>query len=254
MAQPDPDVTWAKLAEEPVDSASRFNPDSLEGLPEPARRFLTRAVPNGVALFPRVELRMVGRIKLGRKWKSFTAEQILRAGVGFVWRASVGGHLARFEGADVLGPDGAGLRFALHGKLPVARASGKGVARSAAGRLAAETVAWAPQALTPQAGARWRPVDDDRAAVTLEAAGETVEVVVKVGADGELAELALQRWNDSAKPQGLAPFGGSVSEVLVTSGGVQVAGRGRVGWEWGTPEQAEGEFFSYRVMEAIHRA
>ncbi|MFA9565268.1 MAG: DUF6544 family protein [Acidimicrobiales bacterium] len=66
------------------------------------------------------------------------------------------------------------MEFRLHGLVPVAQASGPDVARSAAGRLAAETVAWVPQALTPQAGA----VDDEHAVVKSDFAGETVDVEV----------------------------------------------------------------------------
>lgn len=93
------------------------------------------------------------------------------------------------------------MEFRLHGLVPVAQASGPDVARSAAGRLAAETVAWVPQALTPQAGA----VDDEHAVVKSDFAGETVDVEVGVDPDGRVVRLELQRWKDSADLAGFEP-------------------------------------------------
>ena len=142
------------------------------------------------------------------------------------------------------------MEFRLHGRLPVVRASGPDVVRSARGRLAAETVAWLPQALTPQAGARWTGLDDQRSVVTVDAAGQPVEVEVEVDGAGRLRSLGLERWKDSARPPGLVPFGGSVERAFTTVDGIVVAGGGTVGWDWRTPQQGEGEFFRYRITSA----
>ncbi len=211
---------------------------------------LLRAIPAGAPLASAIELTMSGEIKLGRGWLPFTADQILRAGVGFVWRPIVGGRLIRFTGADVLGPDGAEVDFRLHGRLPVVRASGPDVDRSARGRLAAETVAWLPQALTPQAGARWAALDHHRAIVTIDAAGEPTGVEVTIDDEGQLRALALERWKDSAEPPAFAPFGGAVDGLFSTDDGVAIASRGTVGWGWGTAGQADGEFFRYTIGAA----
>lgn len=227
-----------------------FDPGTLDDLPAPARRLLNRALPPGVPLSSAVELTMEGEIKLGGRWLPFTADQILRAGVGFVWAPTVGRRILRFTGADVLGPDGARIEFRLHGRIPVVRGSGPDIERSAAGRLAAETVAWLPQALTPQAGATWSGTDDEQATVTIDAAGQRVDVNLAVDDDGQLTWLALQRWRDSAKPPRYAAFGGSVDGFHTTDTGVIIARSGVVGWDWGTPEQAAGEFFHYAVKSA----
>lgn len=248
---PGTEETWDALAAAPRATAVAdmpvFDRGSLASLPTPAARWLGRVVPPGTPLIDVVEIEMTGEIKLGPRWMPFTATQILRAGVGFVWKPIVGGRLLRFVGADLLGPDDARMEFRLHGRIPVARAAGPGTARSAAGRLAAETVAWLPQAATPQAGARWSPVDHAHAIVTLEAAGREVDVQVTVDEDGRLCELLLDRWNDSADPPGLQPFGGEVSAEHETAHGVWVAGAGTVGWGYGTPSSAGGVFFRYAV-------
>ena len=239
---------WDQLATEPRPAPlARFDPDSLDTLPAPAVRWLSRALPAGVALVDTAELTMSGHIKIGNRWMPFTARQILRASVGFVWRPTVGGRLLRFVGADILGPDDARMEFRLHGFIPVARASGPDTARSAAGRLAAETIAWLPQAVTPQTGAVWRSVDDDTAVVTVDAAGETIDVHVTVDPEGRLASLQLQRWNDAADPPAAQPFGGPVTTEHIAENRVRVAGTGRVGWGYGTPAAEDGQFFSYAI-------
>jgi len=243
-------LTWATLAAEPAAEPPVFDPTTLRGLPSPAQRFLARALPAGVRLSSRVELDMEGEIKLGGRWFGFTAEQILRAEVGFVWAPVVGGRLWRFVGADALGPDDARIEFRLHGRIPIVRGSGPDIRRSAQGRLAAETVAWLPQALAPQSGARWVGVDDERAIVTIRAAGVDVDVNVSVDDDGQICSLGLQRWKDSAKPPVYASFGGSVESSFVADNGVRIAGHGAVGWSWNTSQESDEVFFRYRITSA----
>ena len=241
---------WTALSDgSPVEPAA-FDPATLAGLPPPAQRLLDRALPSGVALSTTVELSMEGEIELGGRWFPFTAEQILRAGEGFVWSPVVGGRLVRFVGADLLTADDARMEFRLHGLIPVARAAGPDVRRSAQGRLAAETVAWLPHALTPQLGARWTAVDDERAIVTLNAAGSDIDVEVFVDGDGRILRSGLDRWNGSVDPPRLQPFGASVDSVYTASNGVGIAGSGTAGWGFGTVDEADGVFFRYRITAA----
>ncbi len=244
------DAARASLAAPRSERDHVFDPSSLDGLPDPARRMLGRAIPAGAPLATAIELTMSGAIRLGPRWFPFTADQILRAGVGFVWRSTTGGRFVRFTGADVLGPDGAEVAFRFHGRVPVVRASGPDVDRSARGRLAAETVAWVPQALTPQLGARWAALDDQRAIVTIDADGQATDVEVTVDDEGRLRALTLQRWRDSTEPPADAPFGGAVDGLLTTDDGVAIASGGTVGWDWGTANQATGEFFRYTIETA----
>lgn len=247
-------AAWASLAADSAGRAPVFDRTTLHGLPPPARRYLARALPDGLPLSSEVELQMDGEIKLGGRWLRFTADQILRAGVGFVWAPVVGGRVLRFVGADMLTRGEARMDFRLHGRIPVVRATGPDVRRSAQGRLAAETVVWLPQALTPQMGARWRAIDDVRAIVMVNAAGDEVEVEVAVDEDGRLRWLVLQRWNGSAKPPTYAPFGGSVDSIHTATNGVRIAGTGTVGWDWRTSRQRDGEFFRYRITAATFGA
>lgn len=239
---------------EPVSATpAAFDPDTLTDLPDPAQRFLSRALPSGVPLATVVDVDATGEIKLGSSWWRFRSTQVLRAGDGFVWEPVVRRGPMRVTGADTY-VDGAGtMSFKLFGLIPVARAKGPDTARSAAGRLAAETVAWLPQATTPQAGAAWRPVDDDRATVTLSTPTGSVDVTISVDGDGRLASMSMSRWNDSSTPAGQRLFGGEAETEFTTADDVRIMGSGRIGWDWGTPGWEDGEFFRFDVVTARHR-
>lgn len=240
-------ITWDQLADQRGTEVQRFDPETTRDLPAPARRLLLRALPPRTLLKPTVDLEMTGEIKLGPIWMPFEASQILHAGLGFVWRPIVGGRIVRFSGADSLGPDGARMEFRLHGKIPIVKASGPQVDKSAAGRLAAETVAWLPQALTPQAGATWAPIDDVSASVAIATPSGPIDVEVLVDEDGRLKSMKLQRWNESADPPQHEAFGGAVLSEYTTCVGVRIAGSGIVGWHWDTDDQDDGIFFRYTI-------
>ena len=141
------------------------------------------------------------------------------------------------------------MQFALAGLVPVVRAAGPDIARSAAGRLAAETAVWAPQALLPASGAIWRPLDENRAVVTRSLDGEATDVTVTVDDDGILRDVHVMRWGDPDGRFGAHPFGGTVTQTAVFNA-ITIASAGTAGWWFGTDRQAEGEFFRYRIRDA----
>ena len=248
---------WGELVTpDPGREPVRFVPAAVDDLPDPARRWLTRVITPGTSLPGGVILEMRGRIRLGPRWFPFTADQVLRAGVGFVWRPVVGGRIVRFEGVDVLAPSDARMEFRLHGRIPVVGETGAGLARSAAGRLAAETVCWLPAAFVPGSGVWadtvpvWRAVDDERAVVTVPTPVEPVDVELRVDPDGRLRSVGLSRWEQSADPPAYAPFGGELHDEFVDPDGRRLAGRGAVGWRWETPEWGQGEFFRFEIVVA----
>ena len=242
------DRLWTELEQAAHCDVEHFDVTTTSDLPEPTRRFLIASIPNEAPLAAGVELEMTGSIKLGI-WLPFTARQIIRAGTGLVWTAQVGPRLVRFSGADTLGPHGARMNFRLHNRIPIVNAQGPDIDRSAAGRLAAETVAWLPQALAPQSGARWKPIDDTRATVTLDVPNGPVDVQITVNDEGSLTEIQLRRWNSSTKPPGDQPFGGTISSSIDTEG-VRIAGSGTVGWNVGTSAQKRSVFFRYEITSA----
>jgi len=226
-----------------------FTPAEIVALPPPAQRFLTYTLTPGIQLTPTVLLEMEGDIRL-KDWVPFQARQILRAREGFVWEATAGKPPLIFKGGDTYWNGTGSLDFRIWGIIPVARAAGPDIDRSAAGRLAAETVAWAPQALTPQMGATWTPIDTDTATVTLPVRDVTVDVTITVDAKGRIQELITQRWGDPNPGQfDSYPFGGAFDDHADFDG-VTIATAGRVGWWWGTEHQPDGEFFRGRITKA----
>ena len=64
-----------------------FDPATLGGLPEPARRWLTHAVAPGAVIAGSAELSTRGEIKIGR-WQPFRASELLVAPSSYVWAAT----------------------------------------------------------------------------------------------------------------------------------------------------------------------
>lgn len=205
----------------------------VRDLDEPVRRYLTHALPEGPDLSGGVRIRMEGRIDVGVKLR-FSAEQEL-APDRLRWRARAGGR--RFQPVRVLDTwaPGEGLTQATVGPFRLLHADGPDVARAAAGRAAAERI-WLPSALVPQAGVTWRAIGDDRIVATFAAPPEeAVELHLRIGREGELRQVALDRWGDVGRRGfGRIPFGGEVGAER-RFGDAVVPTRARVGWWWGTP-------------------
>ena len=110
---------WSATQERP-----RSTHHKLEQLPDPARRYLRHALTLGAPQPRAVRLRMHGEIRLGARWDRFEGEQVIRAGRGFVWRASIRMRGMRVSGSDRW-IDGAGLlSWKLFGLVRLARADG----------------------------------------------------------------------------------------------------------------------------------
>jgi len=213
-----------------------FAPRLVRDLPEPAQRWLVRAIAPGTPLMRRAEFRMHGEIKLRGRWHDFTAKQILAPDEGFVWAART-----RIAGLPVAGFDGYAegvgtMRWQLLG-VPIIRESGDGVTLSALDRLAAESVLL-PTSLI---GATWCHGDaPDTAMYFCEVHGRQARthVTIDVAPDGRLRAIRMQRWG---KPAGnvyaLQPFAVAFDGEF-DAGGVLVPNGIRASW----PESG-GEFF-----------
>jgi hypothetical protein len=240
---------WARLAAGAADP-DRFAADRADGLPEPARRWLGHAIAPGTPLWSSVQLRMRGHIRLG-SWRPFTARQVIAPADGFIWAAT-----ARVAGLPVTGFDRYGggtgqMRWRLLGLVPVLTARGPDVSRSAAGRLAGESTCWLPTAF---GRASWSAGPDaDTAVATWHTGGSDEAVQLRVGPDGRLREVLLQRWgNPGGLPFGRYPFSVSV-DAERTFGGVTIPSAIRATWRAGARGPDDGEFFRAEVTAAAFR-
>lgn len=240
---------WAQLAEK-APRGEAFTTDMVDGLPEPARRYLLRAIRPGTPLASGAEFRMRGLFRLSpdSAWMSFTAEQRLAPPRGFVWRANVGDGLLRFSGADHYFEDRGAIDFWFWGLVPVARDSNFDVSRSSLGRLVAESL-FVPSSLLTHRGAAWEAVDANCARVMLEADPEKHSLNICVDEDGDPVRLWLKRWGNP--PEGgeyaWVSFGGQLGESREFSGH-RIPTRFGVGWRFG--EAGYFEFIRAEILSA----
>ena len=220
----------------------RFDPDELEGLPEPVRRYQGQAIAPGTALATSARLGMRGRIRVGR-WLPFRARQVLAPHRGFVWTARAAGLIA---GVDRY-LDGAGLLdWKLAGLVTVAHGEGPDVTRSAAARAGAEGI-WLPTALLPRFGVRWSAPASDRVTAAF-AVGETpLELELRLDGAGRIVSLQFDRWGDPGDGRfGWHRFGGEITGYAGFAG-LTIPSAGRLGWFHGSDRWEQGEFFRYRI-------
>jgi len=232
-----------------------FTPGDAAALPLAARRYLEHAIAPATPLAAAVRLRMRGEIRL-RQWLPFRAEEVIAWGRGMIWRASVRMHGLPLRGADQWlggeGREGAGtMHWRLFGIVPVIRAAGADITRSAAGRVNSEVI-WLPSALVSMP-ARWSEADGILHA-RFTAHGEPADLALAIAPDVRLQSLALERWGN---PNGAGWRGvsfGATFEAERTFGGYTVPSRLRAGWYFGSERfAAEGEFFRAELTAAEFR-
>lgn len=232
--------------------SSRFAPEMVADLPEPVRRYFLHAIQPGTPLARAVRLAMSGEIRLGpeQAWLPFRASQVLAPPTGFVWQASAGQGLMRFAGADTYAHGRGRVTFRLWDLIPVARAGGPDVSRSARGRLAIESI-WQPASLLPHRGVRWTAVDEQTARAMITIDGEAIPLTVTVAPDGRLLSIHSERWGNLTADSryGPIPFGADFVEEA-TFGGYTVPSRLCVRWWYGTGRAFE--LFRARLTRVIY--
>lgn len=243
----------ARLAAELCDAPARgqFDAAMVASLPEPAQRYFRHAIAEGTPLSPWVSFDQSGRMKLqpGRPHVELRCVEALRPERGFVWdaRGALGG--LPFRALDHYDARTGAVRVFLLGIFPVVRATDADVARSSRGRLVAEAV-WCPAALLPRPGVRWEPVDGKRARVMQTVDGEELAMTLRVGPEGELLELSMERHGDvRGDDWGPTPYG---FEVLAerTFAGHTIPSHLRGGWHFGTPEYEEEDASEFIIRAA----
>lgn len=234
-----------------MNGAVPFDPATLDALPEPARRYLLWAIAPGTPAARGMELAMHGTIRLApdREPLPMTATQFLAPPREFTWEARTHGGLMRIRGFDrYIGGQGE-MRWKLLGVIPVMRASGPDITRSAAGRLAMESVL-APWALLPGGGAAWEAVDDDRALFRMRVGDEEVATTVTVAADGRPVRVSAPRWREDAGPGGPGYLRFDVEmEGELQAGGFRLPRRLVAGWRLG--EEDGFAFFEATLDRAV---
>ncbi|MGB3695946.1 MAG: DUF6544 family protein [Gordonia sp. (in: high G+C Gram-positive bacteria)] len=234
---------WDRLSAPTADVAGPFSSD---GLPDPARRWLRHAIAPGTPPSRAVLLTMHGRIRIG-SWRTFDARQVIVPSAGFIWAADT-----RIAGLPVRGYDryrspGYGeMSWRVMGAIPLVHDDSADIARSAAGRLAAESI-FVPTALT---GAQWLPDTDSTVVLRHRIDAFTSDVTLTVADDGALQAVTMKRWG---RPPGRAVGSHDFRARILaegTFGGLTVPTEVRVGWPTATDD---GDFFCATITAADHR-
>jgi hypothetical protein len=246
---------WRAIAARAEPPAGPFDPATVAGLPEVARRYFARAIAPGTPLSTSVALDMEGSFLLGdveaHRTYWMRARQILRPPYEFVWIPRIGGGAIRISGSDALVDGEAWTRFFLLGLVPVANVrSSPDLVRSAAFRSAVEGI-WAPASLLPERGVEWEQIGPDRARVTFRRLSPEIAIELELAADGTVREVIGQRWSNANAERRfrLQPFGGIVVRSA-TFGGFTVPAEVKIGNHYGTPDFLP--FFQARIVGATY--
>jgi hypothetical protein len=226
-------------------AAGSFAGNELDGLPEPACRYLRATIAPGTPLAVSARLAMRGSIKIAGRWLPFRAREVLAPHRGFVWAARVAGGL--IIGCDRYAGGQGSMDWRLFGLVPFVCAGGPDHARSAAGRCAGEAT-WVPTALLPHFGVTWAALDDGWLGARYRLDGRDADLRFQLDATARVRALAFDRWGDPdhTGTWGLHRFGVEVTGHA-TFDGVRIPQAGRAGWYHGTDRWPDGEFFRYEI-------
>ena len=237
-------AAWRTLATRPAPTEV-FSAELVAALPEPARRWLTHAIPAGTPLWNSARVTMHGQIKLG-SWRRFTAHQVVAPNAGYIWAATAWLAVLPVRGFDRFSSGTGEMRWRLLGLIPVVTAVGADVGRSAAGRLVSEIVL-APTGFRAATWTAGRSADHVVGTWLLDGQEESVEL--QIGPAGEVRSVLVSRWgNPGGEPFGRYPFGCTMHSEAAFNG-VVIPAAVSAGWWWGTDRYAEGEFFRATITE-----
>ncbi|WP_257226515.1 DUF6920 family protein [Rhodococcus opacus] len=228
-------------------TGQRFTSALAGNLPPVARRWITHAVAEGSPMARSVQLHMTGQIRL-RRWRPFSATQILVPGTGFIWAATtkIGG--LPVHGYDRFSDNGGEMRWRLGGVIPMMSARGRDVTESAAGRLAGESIS----VPTSFPLARWSDGrDPTETTATWTVGGYEETVHLEVADDGTLRRLHMQRWgNPAGHGFGRHRFTVTIDSERIVAG-MTIPAQLRAGWA--TEDTPDGEFFRAEITDAVFR-
>jgi hypothetical protein len=239
-------TVWDRLDHSTDSEAQRFDPSRLDDLPSPVARWLSHTIVPDAPLRSSARLSMHGEIKVGR-WMSFAAQQILTPD-GFIWAAQAGRLPLRIRGYDRFSAGTGEMRWKIARVVPVMAATGPDTTRSAAGRLAGETMLLPGAALGESV--TWHENDDHHATATVTTGSFTHQVTVGIDNEGRLRTVTLPRWgNPDKKPHHEHVFGVEMSNER-SFGGYLIPATLRAGWWYGSDRWSDGEFYRAELRHA----
>ena len=213
---------------------AEIQPLDRTALPEPVRRYLRRAIPDGTGFIATAHLEQRGHFQMGEGpegWKPFTATEVFRASSpGFLWDAAIAmAPATAVRVRDVYIDGEASMQAKILGLITVVDLSQRPeLASGALARYLAESV-WLPTRLAYGPGLSWQPVDDHSATAHLEDAGIAVELTFTFDGVGDPVEVRGLRAREVDGEFVITPWVGRFSEHR-TVGGFRIPTYGEVAW------------------------
>jgi hypothetical protein len=220
-------------------------PDRIRHLPDPVRAWLHRCVEPGVEPPDRADLDTSGEIRVGRWWR-YEACEVLAPPTDLIWSATTRIGPLSIEGSDRYVDAVGAMRWDASGRIPVLRANGDGTTRSAAGRLASETLLVPTFALAPWI--EWEAINASRAVAQITIHG-TVHSVEAEFDDGRLVTCSQPRWYQNRR-RGRSRVFGVRFEGDTTHDGITMPTNWTAGWDWDGDDWRNGPFFRAH-LEAV---
>ena len=210
--------------------------------PEPVRRYLDLAIPDGAAPIRVAHLEQSGEFLLTPPdgWAPFTAMQLFTVHPpAMLWDASIrAAPLLAVRVRDSY-TDGVGsMRGAMLGLLTVLEDSGPdAMADASLARYLAESP-WFPTRLRPSEGLEWTAIDDSTAEATLRDGDVTVSLEFRFAPTGEVREIyADRRFRGETEDPRYAPWIGRFSAYELMDG-YRIPTRAEVAWVLDGEERA----------------
>ena len=169
-----------------------------------------------------------------------------------VWQATAHVFGVPVSASDTLIDDKGEMRWDLLDVVPVVRAGGADISRSAAGRVNIESI-WLPSVLCAD-GVEWAQASAERVSAEFTAHEETAHLELEIDAAGRVESMRMPRWgNPAGEPFHYVDFGGW-AESEAEFGGYTIPTRVRVGWFFGSERfEGEGEFFRATIDAVEYR-
>lgn len=234
------DAIWRAL-EQTGDTRQIFTEALVADLPDPARRYFLHAIRPGTPIASRIHWRYTGTMKPSQQMPelSLSANQIIAAQRGFVWKTVAHKGPLVVTAADYYCDGDARMRISLFGLIPVINATGPDLARSGLGRLLVESIA-IPASLLPGPNVQIEPLDESHFRAVVNLRGELTPITIAVDAEGCVKQMMMPRWGDLTDDGHFEyiPYGATVEEER-TFGGYTIPSRIRVAWWYGTDRYLE---------------
>lgn len=217
----------------------------LKEYPDPVARFFRYHLPHGFPEHTYSEVPMKGIIKLVN-WANFRSTLFSQPFKGFLWQANVKMGILPVAGYDYFLKNQGAMKWTTFGVIPVMKADGPDVSRSAEGRARMEAL-FAPHLLI-HPDISWEVISENEITATWKIHQEEQPLHLIIGIDGSLKETYIQRWGN---PGGVKEFGyhtfGVKIEAEMKYKGTVIPAKGNAGWWFGSDRYKDGEFFRFEV-------